>query len=75
MSKTNPFDVNATNKDRERAEFIEYMFDRIETFALENDHFDTDFTESLREQYDKSGYLSEKQFNALENIYERWVNQ
>jgi len=44
------------------------MFDYIYDNAWPN--FNYDFIDSLREQYERKGLLSEKQIDALRKIYE-----
>ena len=36
------------------------------------DNWDTSFVESLSDQFDRDGYLSEKQEAALDNIITKW---
>jgi hypothetical protein len=38
----------------------------------ENPDFDTEFIESLQEQYEEKGWLSEKQEEALDNIINKF---
>lgn len=79
MSRANPFNPPTINhgnekQKREREQYISYMFERIEEYAIENLRFDDSFTIDLKEQYEAKGHLTDRQFSALENIYERWVN-
>ena len=40
---------------------------------LEQPEFDTTFVESLKEQFEQNGRLSNKQIAALDKIIERWI--
>jgi hypothetical protein len=54
----------------ERTKLIEHMMSSIEDHLVEQERTN-DFIESLRDQFDVKGYLSEKQFEALEKFYDR----
>jgi hypothetical protein len=57
--------------DRERqAVLIEHYLSEIEA-SLEKKGRTNDFIESLRDQFDRKGHLSEKQVRALESYYDR----
>ena len=71
--RKNPFEPEATNTDKENYRHISYLFREIFDYAEENPHFQTDFVESLFEQFQRESSLSEKQYLALENIHEKWV--
>ena len=56
---------------------IEFYFEQIDAWvegADDSENFDTNFVDSLKEQWEAKGHLSEKQIKALENIYESWVD-
>lgn len=57
--------------------YIRFYFKQIDLWIEQGDeseNFDTNFLESLREQWEAKGRLSEKQINGLKNIYEQWVD-
>lgn len=56
----------------DRAQLIANYLDEILTWAEEHPHFETDFIESLKEQFENKGDLSDKQIVALQNIAEKW---
>lgn len=60
-------------------QFEETIDRKIQTILdwaeLEQPEFDTTFVESLREQYEKNGRLSNKQIAALDKIIERWIDK
>jgi len=69
----NPFDTMA---QVERKKEISFMFTMIDEWKYEArcegaERFDSTFVESLQEQFEEKGYLTEKQFAALQNIMER----
>ncbi len=41
-------------------------------WAEENSNFDTEFVDSLYEQFINRGELSESQIEALDNIIDKW---
>lgn len=56
---------------------IEFYFEEIDAWLCAEEgteNFDTNFFESLHEQWTAKGHLSEKQIAGLENIYNSWVN-
>ncbi len=53
----------------ERAKLIEHMLDGVEA-EFEDRGKSNSFIESLREQFDNSGWLSDKQLEALRKFYE-----
>lgn len=54
----------------EKAKLIEHMLDGVEAELSERNHSNS-FIESLREQFDDRGFLTEKQIEALRKFYER----
>lgn len=54
----------------ERRVLIEHWLSTVEQ-DLEDKDRTNDFIESLREQFDRKGNLSQKQLDALEKFYER----
>ena len=49
---------------------VDFYFEEIDASMKEND-FQRDFYESIRDQWEKKQWLSEKQIAALNKIYER----
>jgi hypothetical protein len=47
---------------------IENMIDRILSWAKYKPNFDTEIVESISEQYQERGRISERQIEVLENI-------
>ncbi len=74
-SGRNPF-ANESD-DGARTRLIEFHFSEINEWLQRADpeNFDPFFFESVQEQWNARGELSDKQAQALENIYEKWVNQ
>ena len=69
--RPNPF----LPKDEAREKHIQYLIDEINAWILNaEDYFDSSFFESLESQWLERGTLSDKQYQALQNIYERWVD-
>lgn len=59
------------SKDREeRAKLIEHMLGAVED-ELTDSNRSNDFIESLRDQFDRRGWLSDKQIEALRKFYSR----
>lgn len=71
--RKNPFDPKATNEDKETSKYISHLFKEIFEYADDNPNFNLEFVDSVYEQFEKNGTLSEKQYTAIENIYENWV--
>lgn len=72
MAKPNPF-IEKENVDAQ-AELINFYIDEINEWFLDNaERFDSSFFESLEMQWSEKSWLSDKQFEALKNIYEKWV--
>lgn len=57
-------------REEERTQMIEHMLSVVEE-DLEEKERCNDFIESLRDQFDRTGFLSERQYEALEKFYER----
>lgn len=58
-------------RDREkRAELIEHMLTTVEDDLNERGR-PNQFIEDIRDQFDKTGWLTDKQIAALRNFYER----
>jgi NADH:ubiquinone oxidoreductase subunit E len=55
---------------KERAKLIEHMLCGVEDEMADRGR-SNDFIESLRAQFDKDGWLTEKQLQALHKFYER----
>jgi hypothetical protein len=53
----------------DRNEKVEYFLDACETEARNLSKWESDFLLSLRDQFDRSGALSDKQYEILERIY------
>lgn len=51
-------------------QLVAHLINEIEDNMREND-FQRDFFESLSDQYNKQNFLSQKQIDALNRIYER----
>ena len=59
---------------RRRANAIEHFFKEINEWYLGSTvDFDPTFVEDLEDQFRQRGFLTDKQFDALQNIYENWV--
>lgn len=56
----------------QEAKFQERDIELACTFADDNDSFDGDFVYSLKENFKDLGYLTDKQYQALQNTIERW---
>lgn len=53
----------------ERKEQIKMMLDALETPSKELTKWEENFLESLADQFERKGTLSDKQFHTLDNIY------
>lgn len=53
----------------DRSKQIEYMLDSVENEGRGLSPWEKSFTESVRDQFDRRGDLSEKQVEILERIY------
>ena len=51
---------------------VERKLDAVMTWADNHPHFDTEYVESLIDQFDDRGKLSSSQEDALDNIIEKW---
>lgn len=49
----------------------EYI-DTIQEWALEHEDFDTSFVDSIAEQLESRGSVTDRQLAALQNIVEKW---
>ncbi len=74
MGRPNPFS-NKKGQDP-RGEEIKFMLSEIEdwltTDAARN--FDSEFVEAMQKHFERVGYLSDGQYNAIKNIWSKWVN-
>lgn len=61
-----------TKHERNRSSAIESKLQAIMDWAEENSNFDTEFVDSLYEQFINRGELSESQIEALDNIIDKW---
>ena len=70
--KENPF----LNPDPKREKYIQYLFDQINEWYFDtgNSNFDPGFFESIETFWTEKNYLTDKQFTALERIYQTWVD-
>lgn len=50
----------------------EKMIDELRLFAEENDWFNIDFVESVADFLARTGSISEKQYEALDRLHERF---
>lgn len=66
-------------KDRsitDREEHIDFMFEEINDWIYEDKNasrFDATFFEQIEVVWHETGNLSDKQYQALQNIYDKWV--
>ncbi len=60
-----------TDQERNAQTAREYI-DTIQEWALEHEDFDTSFVDSIAEQLESRGYVSDRQLSALQNIVEKW---
>lgn len=51
---------------------IEDKFEKIFEFAAEHPEFDTNFIDSVYEQFEKNGDITDKQLSSLIRIMEKW---
>lgn len=58
--------------NEERHDTLEEKFEKIFQFAAENPDFETDFVDSVYEQFERNGDISNKQYTAINKICERW---
>lgn len=75
--RANPFVPREAMRDENGAQ-IEYYFSAIDEWLEEHNFdgkFNTNFYESIKEQWCEWGKLTPKQFDALARIYDRWVNR
>lgn len=56
----------------ERHDMLEALFQRIFDYAADNSSFDTSFVDSVYEYFEKEGDISDKQYQALERITDKW---
>lgn len=59
-----------------REDHIDFMFDEINDWIYEDKNasrFDATFFEQIEVQWHERGELSDKQYQALQNIYDKWV--
>ena len=54
---------------------VELSLEQVIQLAEEHDWFDSEFVESVSEQYEEKGILTEKQISALENIREMLLSR
>jgi hypothetical protein len=62
--------ANPVPIQEDQSKLIEHMLGEIED-SLDAKGRANDFIGSLRDQFDRSGYLSTKQVHALKNFYDR----
>ena len=60
-------DQNDENEDE-----AQNLLDIVYNYAKTHDEFDTDFVDSLQNQFDDRGHLTETQLTALRNIIAKW---
>jgi hypothetical protein len=75
--RENPFLPKEMIPD-ENGNLIVFYFNAVDEWLEEfnfDGKFNTNFYDSLKEQFDEWGRLTPKQLGALENIYNRWVNK
>ena len=48
------------------------FIDIIQEWALEHEDFDTSFVDSIAEQLESRGSVTDRQLAALQNIVEKW---
>lgn len=73
----NPFLPEEVVRDKNGDQIVFY-FDEVDNWICENNYdgrFNTNFYESIKDQWNEWGRLSDRQFEALENIWQRWVNK
>lgn len=65
-----------SKRDNARERHIQYLIDEINEWYFKDapGAFDSSFFESLENQWLERGRLSDKQYAALQSIYENWVN-
>lgn len=56
--------------DHDKKELIEHLIKEV-SGVISDDDFQSEFFDSLADQYVVRGWLSEKQIDALKRIYER----
>jgi hypothetical protein len=56
-------------KTAKTPDVIEHFLDALERPAKQLTSWELDFLESITEQFERSGSLSDKQFEVLERIY------
>jgi len=80
MNRPNPFDplevAEHEKRQKEIDDDVRFWFREIFAWSQSWNarNFDTHFVDSLFEQYEKFGALSVKQIEALEKIYQLWVD-
>lgn len=60
-----------TDQQRNVETAREYI-DTIQEWALEHEDFDTSFVDSIAEQLESRGSVTDRQLVALQNIVEKW---
>lgn len=60
------------NDINHRYKSIEDKLSVITEYATEHPDFDTEFVDSLNNQFERKGDLSDKQILALSNIIDKW---
>ena len=59
------------NSNKQNYKLIAYKIKLIKEFADDNDWFTNDYIESIEEQFEKRGNLTEKQEIAINNIIDK----
>lgn len=54
---------------QQNKQLLDHMFDCLDSPSRELTKWESDFIESVYDQFTKSGKLSDKQFEILEKIY------
>jgi len=52
----------------DKDDYVGELLEEVVELADEHDWFDTEFVDSVSEQFESRGYLTEKQISALQNI-------
>lgn len=55
--------------EKTKKQLIEYFFAHLEHNSRGMTKWETDFIDSIKDQWDTKGTLSEKQYETLERIY------
>ena len=58
--------------DFNRYDEIEKLFEQIYEYAADNSDFNLEYVDSVYNYFEKHGDISDRQFQALERVIEKW---